>query len=152
MFAKASPKLSWPNMSCSGECHCKIQAKNDTANETNSMKDDVWGSDEENISAYADLQRAHVNQGYLDGITRAQESGLQDGFDKGFPQGGGLGMRVGKILAKLHGTSRFDEAKQALKITQVLDKKYFDNQLDLQSSQHSLITHWEEIADIETTT
>lgn len=136
-------------MSCAGNCHCK---KNNIPSDENlSLKDDIWGSDEESISTYADLQRAHANQGYLDGITKAQELGLQDGFDKGFPEGAALGIRVGKILARLHGSPRFNEAQKALNITQVLDKKYFDNQLDLQGSHHELIAQWEKIAETEAT-
>ncbi|OBA21232.1 hypothetical protein METBIDRAFT_27045, partial [Metschnikowia bicuspidata var. bicuspidata NRRL YB-4993] len=128
---------------CTGKCHCKAKKSEKTSDKDLQLTDDVWGSDEESISIHADLQRAHVNQGYLDGITKAQELGLQDGFDKGFPTGASLGIRVGKVLATLHGKSQFKEAQGALNITQVLDKKYFDNQLDLHNSQHLLLQRWE---------
>ncbi|KAM9906603.1 hypothetical protein OXX69_006726 [Metschnikowia pulcherrima] len=131
-------------MSCVGQCHCKGQKENQS--EILSMKDEVWGSDDENISTYADLQRAHINQGYLDGITKAQESGLQEGFDQAFPSGAALGIRVGRILAKLHGSVSFSEAQKALNITKVLDKKYFDDQLELKDSQHPLLEKWEKVA------
>lgn len=105
--------------------------------------DDIWGSDEESISVHADLKRAHHNQGYVDGITRQQEQSLQNGFDEGFPQGAQLGREVGKILAKLHGTSQFPLAKTDLNVTKILDKKYFDEQLDLRTKTHPEIKRYE---------
>lgn len=86
---------------------------------------DVWGSDDEGVSQYADVQRAHIKQGYLDGITKAQEHSLQEGFDAGYPLGASLGMEVGRLLAGSRAS------KDALNITKILDKKYFDDQLDL---------------------
>lgn len=129
-------------MVCTGEC--KGPERRRTEPDVDDA--DVWGSDDE-VSAYADLQRAHMNQGYLDGLTHAQELGLQAGFDAGFPQGAALGIRVGRVLARLHGTPQFAEAKTALNITQVLEKTYFDSQLDAVGT-HRLVAEWEQKAGI----
>lgn len=100
---------------------------------------EIWGSDEENIDVHAHLQRTHAKQGYLDGLTHLKEASLQKGFDTGFPQGAQLGRAVGQVLARLHGTAAFDGAKQRLGVASVLDKKYFDDQLDLVAKEHPLI-------------
>lgn len=102
--------------------------------------DAIWASDDE-IDTYADLHRAHVTQGYIDGITQAQEAGLQKGFDEGFPYGAALGCRVGRILAKLYGTPEFDEAKKELNVSSVLSKDHFDESLNQQG--HFLVERWE---------
>lgn len=102
---------------------------------------DIWGSDEENIQVYADLHRAHHNQGYLDGIVNQQEHSLQRGFDAGFPQGALLGREVGKLLANRHGTETFELIKKELNIAKVLDKKYFDDQLD-PLGEHALLVKY----------
>lgn len=125
-------------MPCTGDCHTKR-----TKSVTIPADDNVWGSDEESIIPYADLQRAHASQGYLDGVVQAQELSLQEGFDNGYPKGALLGLRVGRILAKLHGTERFEDAVSALNIKRVLDKEHFDDQLDIKAN-HNLITTWEE--------
>lgn len=88
---------------------------------------------------HAHLKRAHAAQGYLDGITHQQEASLQKGFDNGFPQGADLGRAVGKVLAQLHGTPSFEDAKAQLNVAKVLEKKYFDDQLDLVGTEHPLI-------------
>lgn len=131
-------------MSCSGEgvrngqcCQKPTQIVPDVDT------DDIWGSDEENISVHADLKRAHHNQGYVDGITKQQEQSLQNGFDEGFPQGAQLGREAGKILARLHGKSQFPTAKTDLNISKILDKKYFDEQLDLIGKQHPEINRYQ---------
>lgn len=132
-------------MGCSSQCK-KIPA-NVTMNvqsQPSEDSDDIWGSDEDAVSPYADLKRAHINYGYLDGITQAQETGLQQGFDDGYPKGAELGMLVGEVLAKCHGTTLFDQAKSDLNITKVLDKQYFDDQLDLFEESHVLIKKWQE--------
>lgn len=129
--------ISSPLMVCTGECKAPPKPTKLADDD-----DDVWGSDDE-VSAYADLQRAHVNQGYLDGLTHAQEAGLQKGFDAGYPYGAELGLRVGRILARVHGSELFEEAMRALHITKVLDKSYFDGQLDM-AGTHRLVSEWEQ--------
>lgn len=133
-------------MPCSGQGVKNGQCcKNPTEIVSDVDTDDVWGSDEEKISVHADLKRAHHNQGYVDGITKQQEQSLQSGFDEGFPQGAQLGREVGKLLAKLHGTSQFSLAKTDLNVTKILDKKYFDDQLDLVGRVHPEIKRYETV-------
>lgn len=105
--------------------------------------DDVWGDDD--VSPHADIQRDHVKRGYVDGLSNAQESGLQLGFDKGYPSGAELGVRVGRILARLQGTEHFDKARQDLHISLVLAKTHFDENLDLKNDE--LLARWEHIID-----
>lgn len=126
-------------MPCTGECQGpRVQ---EVQHSDPGHEDDIWASDDDEVSAHADLKRAHVSQGYLDGITHAQELGLQKGFDDGYPAGASLGIRVGRILARLHGTPEFDRAKGELNITKVLDKQYFDESLE--TKQHALVEKWE---------
>lgn len=130
-------------MPCTGACnHGTVHINKHTGEEG----DDVWASDDENVSAYADRQRAQVNQGYLDGIANAQELGLQKGFDDGYPEGASLGIRVGSILARLHGTSLFEQARRELSIAKVLDRQYYDDKLDIAGSNHPLVAQWEQKA------
>lgn len=103
---------------------------------------EIWASDDEHVSVYADLQRAHVNQGYLDGLTRTQELELQKGFDTAYPEGAALGVRVGRILARLHGKPEFAQAKDELAITRVLDTKHYDLELKM-AGEHPVVAEWE---------
>lgn len=121
-----------------GTC-CKTPAPIESSDDN----EDVWGSDEESIAVYADLKRAHGKQGYLDGLVNQQEASLQKGFDSGFPIGADLGRDVGRILARLHGTPAFKEAVEALNVSKILDKKYFDDQLDLAKSNHPIISSYD---------
>lgn len=124
-------------MACSGQCK-KVREERKVPDED---IEDVWGSDDENISTHADLKRAHVNTGYLDGLTQAQESSLQAGFDAGFPKGADLGKRVGRILALALGSPELAHAKTELNIAKVLDQKFFSDELEAPS--HPLIDDWE---------
>ncbi|KAK7680688.1 hypothetical protein QCA50_016256 [Cerrena zonata] len=106
-----------------GSCGCKqnepLVGLNDTARETD---DDVWADDDEagysmKDQSTADLKRIHTKQGYLDGLTQAQESGLQQGFDEAFPKGAQLGIEVGRLLSRIWcykdvRTDLFEQAKQ----------------------------------------
>lgn len=125
------------SMACTGQCK-KSREERKVPDED---IEDVWGSDEENISTHADLKRAHVNSGYLDGLTQAQESSLQAGFDNGFPTGADLGKRVGRILALALGSPDLARARTELNIAKVLDQKFFSDELEAQS--HPLIEEWE---------
>lgn len=126
-------------MSCTGECKVPKNLKlKKPLHATDD--DDIWGSDDD-IDTYADLQRAHVTQGYIDGITQAQEEGLQKGFDEGFPHGAALGSRVGRVLALLYGKPEFDQAKKELNVASVLSKDHFDDSLN--QTSHSLVEKWE---------
>lgn len=130
-------------MPCTGNCKSKPRPqKAETSNLDGD--DDVWASDDESVSAYADRRRAQINQGYLDGVTSAQELGLQEGFDEGYPEGAKLGIRVGRILARLYGSEFFEQAKRELNITKVLDRKYYNEQLDANEPDHQLVEYWEQ--------
>lgn len=126
-------------MSCTGECKVPKNLKRKKSL-LSADDDDIWASDDD-IDTYADLQRAHVTQGYIDGITQAKEAGLQKGFDEGFPHGATLGCRVGRILALLHGRPEFDQAKKELNVASVLSKDHFDDSLN--QEHHSLVEKWE---------
>lgn len=138
-----------------GSCGCKknepLVGLNDTARETD---DDVWADDDEaeysmKDQSTADLKRTHTKQGYLDGLTQAQESGLQQGFDEAFPKGAQLGIEVGRILSRIWcykdvRKDLFEQAKQELAITKILDRKYFDNDLE-SKGEHEIIARWKNI-------
>lgn len=108
---------------------------------------DVWGSDDESLTT-RDVERTHTKQGYLDGLSNAKESSLQQGFDEGFPKGAGLGIKIGHILStiKSYDESMFDQCKRELNITRVLHKKYFDEHLEI-TSIHDPIVKWERICN-----
>lgn len=124
-------------MSCNGKCKKRPEKTADTDDT------DVWASDDEHVSPYADIQRAHVNQGYLDGITVTQELELQKGFDDAYPEGAQLGLRVGRILARLHGKAEFAQAKEELGISKVLDQKHFNEKLHM-TEDHGVVRRWEQ--------
>lgn len=116
--------------------------------QTVSDPDDVWGSDDEHQLTTADLKRNHIKQGYLDGLSNAKESSLQQGFDDGFPKGASLGILVGTILSTVRSYDErlFDECKEELNITKVLKKEYFDENLDLSNKEnHAVLRKWQNI-------
>lgn len=125
-------------MPCTGECKRPAPPRGSSPV---SDDGDVWGSDEESIATHADLKRTHMNQGYLDGVTQAQEQGLQQGFDRAYPEGAELGRRVGRILAYFHDSPHREQAVAELNITKVLSKQYFDDSLETLS--HLLVDKWE---------
>lgn len=142
---------------CNGDCSCTSKAgsgisdqREMTKNETNGI-DDIWGDDdiEELDNSTADIKRMHMKQGYLDGITNAKESSLQDGFDDLFPKGAELGIIVGNILGLLiscDDQELFDQAKSELNISQVLHSRYFDEDLELRSTgEHEVIAKWQNV-------
>lgn len=135
-------------MPCTGSCKSKPRPlKADIPSVDGD--DDVWASDDESVSAVADRRRAQLNQGYLDGLTSAQEVGLQNGFDEGYPEGAKLAIRVGRILARLHGSEDFEQAKRELNIAKVLDRKYYNEQLDANKPDHKLVAYWEHKANVQ---
>lgn len=105
--------------------------------------------------AYNDVIRKHRKQGYVDGITAHREDQLQRGFDDAFPRGAKLGIEVGRILAKLkckqggkeeeeNGQNvEFKRAINGLSISKVLDRQYFDDQLEPMPT-HELIEKWKQ--------
>lgn len=113
-------------------------------------EDDIWG-DEEDVNGTLiqnrEIERTHHKQGYLDGLSNAKELSLQDGFDEGFPSGAKLGIEVGRILSILlcYDKNLFEQCKKELGINKVLDKKYFDE--DLNILNHELINKWQNIAN-----
>lgn len=112
--------------------------------DSNQLMDDVWGDDES--STYKHIERIHHKQGYVDGLVKAQESSLQNGFDDGLPKGAVIGIQVGKILATVmnYDMSLLEQCKQELNISKVLDKQYFDDDLEMTRS-HLLLDKWEKI-------
>lgn len=142
------------------------------------LMDDVWGSDEsDNNLLMNDLNKLkdqHSKRGYLDGIVSAKEVNLQDAFNNGFPNGAQLGFEIGKIIGNLqfleniHGKSDsqlsqdYKLAQADLNITNVLNKKLFDENYDIISDdninpgevggksdiqilQHPLLKKWSKI-------
>ncbi|RLV92782.1 Uncharacterized protein YAE1 [Spathaspora sp. JA1] len=130
-------------MSCEGNCSCKEQPIIHSPSQNTS--DDIW-DEEEDPKPLQDINRAHYKQGYLDGLVYQQEDSLQQGFDQGFPEGAKLGIQVGKILAvlKLKNEQLFEQAKLELNIVKVLDKKYFDDKLNV-ISEIPTISKWLDI-------
>lgn len=107
--------------------------------------DDIWGDGE--VVANADVMRSHEKQGYLDGITSAQNEGLQNGFDAAYPDGAQLGIRVGRILSACMGDEDLlKKAKEELNIRKVLQSEHFGDDLVLE--RHHLIEKWENIVGI----
>ncbi|KAI3405080.2 YAE1 [Candida oxycetoniae] len=103
-----------------------------------------------------EIIRQHQKQGYVDGLAAHQETSLQMGFDDAFPHGAQLGIDVGRILARAkinqeikevdskevqNNKDLFNEAKRALHITNILDQRFFDTELNL-SQSHELIKKW----------
>lgn len=138
-------------MSCNGNCSCtngKLslnKQQTNTNNQNNPLSDDYLSDDdrEDKIIPNNDIIRTHYKQGYVDGITNAKETSLQDGFDDGFPKGAELGIEVGRILSKLkQSNDEFNEAKKELNITNVLNMKYFDDGFNLIKSSHELIVKY----------
>ncbi|KAI0461880.1 hypothetical protein LJB42_004484 [Komagataella kurtzmanii] len=126
----------------------------------NDDDDDIWGDEEfheattednygletpvkEHVNTSA-LRRKHAKAGYLDGIGAAENHGLQDAFDEGYPIGASIGTRIGQIIGTLYSKSNtelLDKAKAELQISKVLDSKYFDGNVNL--IDDSLLTKWE---------
>lgn len=145
-------------MSCNGDCSCKDKSNELNINNLASMNspnnDDIWADDDagetNDIIANKDIIRSHYKQGYVDGVSSAKETSLQQGFDDSYPQGAKLGIEVGQILAHLkklkdddnNDSTNFNQAKQELNITNVLNTKYFDDELNLKKSSHELINKW----------
>lgn len=171
-------------MTCQEDCSCKnneAPTTKTTATTTNvgdgpgpipgnndDVDDDIWSDDDTKLIPQNDIIRSHYKKGYVDGITQAKESSLQQGFDDGYPEGAKLGIKVGEILANLINQCkdrnrqgdddddeqlvRFNEAKKELNIVNVLKKSYFDEDLNLKKSNdnketdesyHELINKWE---------
>ena len=174
-------------MTCQEDCSCKnneAPTTKTTATTTNvgdgpgpipgnndDVDDDIWSDDDTKLIPQNDIIRSHYKKGYVDGITQAKESSLQQGFDDGYPEGAKLGIKVGEILANLINQCkdrnrqgddddddddeqlvRFNEVKKELNIVNVLKKSYFDEDLNLKKSNdnketdesyHELINKWE---------
>ncbi|KAG7749266.1 hypothetical protein KL911_005172 [Ogataea haglerorum] len=130
--------------------------------------DDIWLSDDEeykpaitenyglddNGPVHVDLlslKRKHAKQGYLDGISKAKEESLQQGFDEGYPIGARMGARIGEILAQLKillmqskiSAEDYDSAFHELNIKKVLQTDFFDSKLNmLDEREHPMIRKW----------
>lgn len=55
------------------------------------------------LSELPAVRRQHVNSGFREGISSSKTVYVQQGFDDGFPVGGGLGLRVGALKGVLEG-------------------------------------------------
>ncbi|GMG32211.1 unnamed protein product [Ambrosiozyma monospora] len=137
-----------------------LSSDNEQNNEFNfhPNTDEFYGSAEQNHENTTEmslnliaLQRRHAKQGYLDGLSQAKETGLQDGFDEGYPIGGKLGVAVGQLLISLKmsqisgklSQEQYDLALKELNIRNILQKKYFDNSLNIKDySKHPVISKW----------
>lgn len=147
-----------------------MQSGNKCEDNDNNEDSDVWISeDEDNISNRDDntpsidrneekdnlsiqsLKRKHEKQGYLDGITKARELSLQQGFDEGYPIGSQIGEIVGQLIAKT--CARFEAKKitqedrkrclKELQIENVLQSKYFDDSLSIGDPRnHKVLEYW----------
>ncbi|ESX02683.1 hypothetical protein KL918_002548 [Ogataea parapolymorpha] len=130
--------------------------------------DDIWLSDDEEYKPAAtetyglddngpvhvdllSLKRKHAKQGYLDGISKAKEESLQQGFDEGYPIGARIGARVGEILAQMKSllmsskisAEEYDSAFHELNIKKVLQTDFFDTKLNmLDERNHPIIRKW----------
>lgn len=110
---------------------------------------DIWGDEEALHSAHNDIKRAHEKQGYLDGLSSAKESALQQGFDESYPKGAELGITVGKIIAQvkcLGDEDLFRQAMTELNITKVLSKNHFDDNLDMKPI-HEVLQKWQNVVN-----
>ena len=124
---------------------------------------DVWGSSspdpsmtEEVSRDMAALKRRHENRGYLDGLTKGGEVGLQAGFDTGYPLGAQLGGLIGQLVAETvwrasNGQISLqtrDAALKDLRIDKVLSSEHFDSELGLADpAQHPTILKWTRFYD-----
>ena len=61
------------------------------------VDDDIWSDDDTKLIPQNDIIRSHYKKGYVDGITQAKESSLQQGFDDGYPEGAKLGLKLVKF-------------------------------------------------------
>ncbi|KAI5970790.1 YAE1 [Candida margitis] len=127
----------------------------DDNDDNDNDNDDAEGDNRRKELAYNDVVRQHRKQGYVDGITAHREDQLQQGFDDAFPKGARLGVEVGGILAKLRSrlgkeegkegkeeeTIEFKSAINDLLISKVLDRQYFDENLEPLET-HELIEKW----------
>lgn len=121
---------------------------------------DVWGSSspdpsleatEEVSRDVAALKRRHENRGYLDGLTKGGELGLQTGFDAGYPLGAQLGGLVGQLVAETVwrasngqiSVQTRDAALAELRIDKVLSSEHFDSELHIADpALHPTILKW----------
>ncbi|EGV61547.1 hypothetical protein CANTEDRAFT_107700 [Yamadazyma tenuis ATCC 10573] len=148
-------------MSCNKDDCCQSDSvceRNEVPNDVEGIyesvdaSDDVWGDSDgeddiitKNSSSTAEIKRVHTKQGYLDGLSNAKESSLQQGFDDGYPKGGELGIMVGRILATVlsYDTELFLQCKQELIISKVLNKGYFNSNLDIEDLEaHEVLQKW----------
>ncbi|KAI9781198.1 MAG: Essential protein Yae1, N terminal [Peltula sp. TS41687] len=59
--------------------------------------------DEQEPSDLPRLQATHSKAGYVDGITQAKSSSVQEGFDEGYPLGAAYGAQVGLLRGVFEG-------------------------------------------------
>ncbi|GMF55231.1 unnamed protein product [[Candida] boidinii] len=165
--------LNSTNPDTTAESNSNPDNNNSTNTTTDSALDDVWASSDdesnfipkvkesygeddgdENTPDHVDiiaLRRKHGKQGYLDGLSQAKEESLQEGFDSGYPKGATLGFLSGTLLMDLKSllnenklsSSDFETAKSELDITNILQQKYFNDDLNLIEKRHPVLVKWE---------
>lgn len=164
-----------PNNCSRNDCSCKESIGDETtcSKSTSNLSassilssDGVWDSDSDlepgytgttNVSKDIEaLKRVHENRGYLDGITKGGEEGLQNGFDEGYPIGAQLAGIVGELIADVvlrNSLGQINEetknnALSELKIEKILNSKYFDPNLNITDPRnHPVIRKWSDYFD-----
>ncbi|CCH40995.1 hypothetical protein BN7_532 [Wickerhamomyces ciferrii] len=127
-------------------------------------EDEYYGVKHDGVedSETAALRRQHAKKGYLDGLSTSKEDSLQEGFDKGYPMGAEIGIFVGKMIGQLQIIKALEnidddikkranvllvEARNELTIQKVLNRKYFDDDLNLPNEIHTLLQRWKSQCD-----
>lgn len=155
----------------SSNCVCKNTSINSNDNENklkivslkNENDSDIWESDTSDYEKnallttndltrdLAALKRRHENKGYLDGLTKGNEIGLQSGFDDGYPLGAQLGGLVGELIAETIWKFSLGEISNEIKIqvlndlniSKILSSEYFDSDLNMKNPrEHPIIKKW----------
>lgn len=102
------------------------------------------------------IENIHKTRGYRDGFSTAKGENLQLGFDEKFPEGSNLGLKVGRILGKLHmldalfGANNpalnqdYKRAMVELQIANILSEKNFDQDLNLIECKLKVIKKWDD--------
>lgn len=134
-----------------------------TTPEIASADEDIWTSDHEHntsqsparhtaqedvLSDLPTIKRQHMTDGYREGLSVGKAKVMQNGFDAGYPVGGSIALRAGKIIGCIEGimavktladaqrtlaTKQYEQAKQELAITALL--KDIDDQTLMQSEK-----------------
>ncbi|AET38654.1 Yae1p Ecym_3151 [Eremothecium cymbalariae DBVPG len=120
----------------------------------------VYGENGGNLSESQELRklkRIHWKRGYRDGVSSAKEEALQQGFDEKFPDGCKSGFQVGEIIGRMQVLNSlfgdededlrqdFHLALRELRISNVLTRSNFDNEMNILGSKPAVISKWDSI-------